>query len=101
MKNEIMLMITQHKECQRVHPSQAYEPLQPLPEVTMPVESLSVDLLEANNAHFLCPVDRYSSFPFVHKLRSMSTSVVTSVIDSICLDYSYCRSIISDNEPQF
>ena len=77
MNSDIKSMIEACAQCQMYRPSQAAEPLQMFPEAPAPMTHVSSDLFQVGAAHYLVLVDRYSGYPFVARLTSLSTSTVT------------------------
>ena len=41
-----------------------------------PMELVSVDLFQFNNCHYLIPVDRFSNFPLILKLSSLTSKAI-------------------------
>ena len=99
--NDITKMVDRCEACQLSRPSQAAEPLQPHPEATYPMHSLSMDLFEEAGKHYLLVVDRFSGYPFVFRLRSLKTSAIIDILRDLFLTWGYPDEILTDGGPQF
>ena len=66
-----------------------------------PMEQVSLDLFELAGKHYLIMVDRYSGFPFVYRLKSLTTKAVTNVLTSWFQDWGWPKRARSDGGPQF
>ena len=87
-------------ECTRLQASRPQEPILSS-SALYPMEFVGVDLFQAAGVHFLVLVDRFSGFPLVHKLRSLSTSSVTSALLNWFLLFGFPKRLRSDGGPQF
>ena len=100
MKNDIANIIRACRPCQSLRPSQQNLPLKPISAI-YPMQQVSVDLFDFAGNDWLVMVDRYSGFPFVQKL----TSLTSESIFKICLrwfhDWGFPQTLRSDNGPQF
>ena len=66
-----------------------------------PMSDVGVDLFEAAGRHYLIMVDRYSGFPFIHKLNSLSTTAITNKMQSWMYLEGTPLRLRSDGGPQF
>ncbi|PCJ22642.1 MAG: hypothetical protein COA94_08945, partial [Rickettsiales bacterium] len=101
MKRDIQKMIEQCEPCQRLRPSLPKEPLQLHKKATEPMESISMDLFHHEGREFLVTVDRFSGYPFVHKLRSTSTAAIINILAEILNVWGFPVEIMTDGGPQF
>ena len=100
MARDIKNMVEGCPQCLRVSPSQQCEPL--LPSVAqIPMEMVGVDLFQLEGKQFLCMVDRFSGFPFVAALRSLTTRAILKTMTTWFYDFGFPRVIRSDGGPQF
>ena len=67
MTNDIKQMAESCESCQTLAPSQPLEPLKQT-VATHPMNFVGIDLFQWEGKHFLCMIDKFSSFPFMHKL---------------------------------
>lgn len=65
------------------------------------MSQVGVDLFEFSGSQYLVMVDRYSGYPFVKQLRSLTTSNITKILFNWFLDFGFPISIRSDGGPQF
>ena len=100
MKNSIRQICKECPACQAEQPSQQRLPLQPT-HAAAPMEMVALDFFEWSGHHYLLMVDRFSSWPWVHKMRSTTTAATTDVLNSWFLEWGYPERIRSDNGPQF
>jgi hypothetical protein len=101
MNNDIKLMIDRCDACQELRPSQPQEPLQLIPRPTIAMQSVSCDLAEKSGSTYLILVCRYSGYPFVHQLKTLVTSSITTRLNKWFLEYGFPRRLLSDGGPQF
>ena len=100
MKNDIVNVIDRCEDCQELRPSQPLE--EDITTVAAaPMEQVGIDLFQMGTRHFLVMVDRFSGFPFVAELRSLTTAAVIKRIKSWFLDFGFAARIRSDQGPQF
>ena len=104
MKNDIRSLVRSCQACMTLRPSNQKEPLT-LPSgssaATAPMSHVGVDLYDLNGQAWLVMVDRYSGFPFTHRLTSTTTSAVTATLSSWFHDFGWPTTIRSDGGPQF
>jgi hypothetical protein len=100
MMNDIKMLIDKCTECQALRPSQPKEPLV-LTTASEAFQQVAMDLFECSGKHYLVMVDRYSGYPFVHRLRSLATTAITDALLQYFLDWGFPAVIRSDGGPQF
>ena len=100
MAKDIRSMVSRCKECTLYLPSQPLEP-QIKTEAHRPFENISVDLGYLKGTHYLVGVDRYSGFPMVQPLKSLSTGAIIAILEDWFLEHGKPVSIRSDGGPQF
>lgn len=54
-----------------------------------------------NNDFFLVLVDAHSNWPEIHRMRSTTAEKTIEVIEHVFATWGPCKSIVSDNGPQF
>ena len=100
MKNNIRQVVDSCIKCQLHRPKLPNDALIPT-IASMPMEMTSADLFQVDQAHYLLLVDRYSGFPFISKLSSLtSRSVIIKLREWFEL-FGYPRTIRTDGGPQF
>ena len=100
MNADIANMINSCLACQELRQSQQEEPLLQT-EASFPMQEVAMDLFDYEGQTWLAMVDKFSGYPFAHKLRSTTTAAVTTVINDWFLEFGYPHAIRSDNGPQF
>ena len=100
MANEIDNLVRACRDCNYHLPSQPKEALLPT-TATSPMERIGVDIFDSAGKHYLCVIDRFSGFPFVAPLRSMTTSAVIKELNKIFLVFGYAGTLRTDNGPAF
>ena len=100
LKNDIKIFVDACVECQTFKPSQKRD-YDCETKASYIMEYLSADLFEYNHQHYIVIVDRYSGFPFVAHLKSLTTKAVIKVFEEIFLDHGRCIFIRTDGGPQF
>jgi len=101
MTVDIKRVVESCPKCQSLRPSLPLEPLQDFPQASGPMTDVAVDLFQYGSDHFLVMVDRFSGFPMVHKLSSLSTTAITRVLQGWFNIFGRPERILSDNGPQF
>lgn len=100
MANEIKIAIAGCSACVELLPSQTTEPIQQ--EVaSYQMEKVSTDLFEIDGHHFLLLVDRFSGYPFVARLKSLTTTAICTVLLGWFHEFGFPKWLKSDNGPQF
>jgi len=100
INDDIADMINRCEACQVSRPTQAEEPFI-CRSASAPMESVSVDLCDANGGIYLVMVDRFSGYPFSCRLRSTITSSITKQLTTWFREYGWPLTIGSDGGPQF
>ena len=100
MKNDLKTAIDKCEVCQSSRPS--------LPVNTFittmseePMAQVSVDLFQVGNSHYLLMVDRYSGYPMVTKLSSLTSETVIQRLKHWFDSFGYPQVLRSDGRPQF
>ena len=65
------------------------------------MHKVSADLFQCNSRHYIVLVDRFSGYPFVKALNSLTTASVIGAIHPWFEDFGYPASIRTDGGPQF
>ena len=100
MNADIKNTIEKCHECQTLLPSQPAEPLKQT-TASFPMEKVSMDLFSWQGQHYLIMADRYSGWPFVHRLTKETTAAVTSKLQDWFADMGIPTSVRADGGPQF
>ena len=100
LKRDVVAMVSSCETCQTLAPCQPREPLV-FTLATGPMEQVGVDLFEAVGVHWLVVVDRFSGFPFLHRLRTLDTDAVTRQLDIWFTMFGFPVLLRSDGGPQF
>ena len=88
------------RECLTFSPSLQKEPLTPL-LADHPMQYMSADLFSWQGKNYLVLVDRFSGFPWVSQLKSLSTAAILSKLHAWFCDFGFPMSIRTDGGPQF
>ena len=65
------------------------------------MDMVSVDLFQNGGKHYIVMVDKYSGFPWVSPLRSLTSSAILGKLENWFLDFGLPNVIRSDGGPQF
>ena len=100
MKNDLKTAIDRCEACQSSRPSL---PADNLVETTTDevLNQVSVDLFQVGSVHYLLFVDRYSGFPLVSRLKSLTSETVIRRLKDWFHLFGYPRVLRSDGGPQF
>lgn len=102
MANNIAQMIESCEVCAKFQPNQIQEPIQSAEQTSRPFESISADLFEYSNVHFMVVVDRYSGWPIVTEFTKVPNSaIIISNFKQIFRDYGIPLELRSDGGGQF
>ena len=101
MSSEIKLMVQNCDVCRPFLPSQGQEPIIPGISATGPMTDVGSDLFQIGHNHYLVMVDRYSGFPFVERLKSLTTSNITKILKDWFNTFGWPERIRTDNGPQY
>ena len=78
------------------------EVLHPWPIPDNPWNRIHIDFAgPMNQDYFLVVVDAHSNWPEVYRMRTITTSHTLNVLREIFARWGTCRTIVSDNGPQF
>lgn len=100
INNDIKTMVENCQFCQKLLPSQPKEKLQ-LSEASLPMSQVGIDLFDFRGIPHLVMVDRFSGYPFVKQLRSLTTSAVLKHLTAWFLEFGFPFIIRTDGGPQF
>ena len=100
MNNEIKILISNCEICQQFRASQPMESLQ-TSSASSPLESISMDLFALSQKDYLVIVDRFSGFPWVFKLRHLSTEDVLKCFRQVIRTFGAPQKVRTDGGPQF
>ena len=101
MSSDIKNLVHNCDICRPFLPSQAQEPIIPGISATGPMTDLGSDLFQIGHNYYLVVVDRYSGFPFVEKLTSLSTATIIKILEGYFNLFGWPERIRSDNGPQY
>ena len=101
MATEIKEVVSTCDVCKPYLASQAQEPIIAGTSATGPMTDLGSDLFQIGHNYYLVIVDRYSGFPFVDKLTSLSTSAILKIFEGYFNLFGWPERIRSDNGPQY
>ena len=103
MKNDIIHEIDNCKVCREDLPTQARPTCTSTPASTAqaPMQHVASDLFDSQGHTWLVLVDRYSGYAWTSKLRSTTTSSVTTILSGWFDDYGWPTSIRTDGGPQY
>ena len=87
--------------CMSMRPSKPLAPLTEDVKVDQPMDSVSMDLFEVGNADYLLMVDRFSGFPWVHKVSRTDSRSCLNQIKKWFYMWGFPATIRSDGGPQF
>ena len=105
MANDVANHCKACPECREIAPAQKKMPsnreeANNLHEL-FPMAHFCLDLFQAKGKHFLAGVDRFSGFPFMAKLGSLTTQTVINKLLGWFASEGLPTVLISDNGPQF
>lgn len=100
LPNDVKNRIAGCSSCLMYLPSQSNQPILS-DSASFPMDKVSVDLFELENRHYIILVDRFSGYPFVHRLASLTTSAICEVLIMWFYEYGFPKHLKGDNGPQF
>ena len=100
MNNEIKILISNCETCQEFRASQPVETLQ-TSSASSPMESVSMDLFALSQKDYLVIIDRFSGFPWVFKLRNLSTEDILKHFRQVIRTFGAPEKCRTDGGPQF
>jgi hypothetical protein len=89
------------QSCTEALPSKPAAPLTEPPATSQPMEAVGADLFAAGGKNYLVMVDRFSGFPFVHKMTKTDSASVVRAMQKWFYCFGFPSSIRSDGGPQF
>ena len=100
MKNDIKTVIDKCEPCQSLRPSL---PVDNFIATTAndPMQEVSVDLFQIGNSHYLLLVDRFSGYPMLTRLRSLTSETVIERLKTWFFSFGFPLVLRSDGGPQF
>ena len=87
------------KKCQVNDGAQAND--YPSKPANFPKHRIGTDLFEFNEKQFFVMVDHYSSYPWLRRLRNISSASCIDVMKSVFSEFGYPEHIHSDSHRQF
>ena len=100
MTNDIKQLVEACEKCQALQPSQQQETLIPT-KASFPMETLGIDLFYLEGMTYFCMVDKFSGYPFVHKLKTLNTRAIIKQLNLWFWEFGFPKNIRSDGGPQF
>ena len=100
MRNDIVNLINKCDLCQQFRPGLRNDNIIPT-TASYPMERVAVDLFQHRNIHYLVMVDRYSGYPLIKKLVSLTGNKIIEQLKRWFWRYGFPRSLRSDGGPQF
>ena len=101
MSSDVKNLVHNCDICRPFLPSHAQEPIIAGTSATGPMTDMGSDLFQIGHNHYIVMVDRYSGFPFVEKLNSLSTSAITKILETWFNTFGWPERIRTDNGPQY
>uniref|UniRef100_A0A8C6LCP7 Integrase catalytic domain-containing protein n=1 Tax=Nothobranchius furzeri TaxID=105023 RepID=A0A8C6LCP7_NOTFU len=77
------------------------EPLHPHKVPTKVRQSLTSDMFEVNGRQFFLTVDRYSKYPVLDEIRTISSRAITQKMETCMSMFGRPDEILTDNGPQY
>ena len=65
------------------------------------MQVVGIDLFQHGGVHYVAGLDKFTGYPFVSQLRSLTTAAVTRAIKAWFHQFGYPKTIRSDGGPQF
>ena len=65
------------------------------------METLGIDLFYLEGMTYFCMVDKFSGYPFVHKLKTLNTRAIIKQLNLWFWEFGFPKNIRSDGGPQF
>ena len=101
MNEDIERFVGRCEKCIEMLPSKKEEEALDREEAVEPMSDLSLDLFEVKGRHYLVMVDRFSGFPWVKRMKTMTSIKVIKVLNRWFDDWGFPRTLLSDGGPQF
>ena len=87
--------------CRSALPSLPSAPVQEVPSVDRPMQQVAVDFFQWQGVHYLVMVDRFSGFPFVHRMTRTDATSTTKALTRWFAQFGFPDVIRSDGGPPF
>ena len=100
LKNDIVNLINGCDACQHHQASQPSD-VHIATIASAPMEQTSSDLFQIGNVHYLLLIDRFSKFPLVARLSSLSSKAIINKLRSWFMLFGFPRTIRTDGGLQF
>ena len=101
INHQITLFVQRCDTCQRNAKSPRKEDLHAWPEPQGPWQRIHIDFAEKDGDNFLVIVDAYSNWLEIIKMRVTTAEKTTEALRDVFSRWGPCRTIVSDNGPQF
>ena len=101
MSQDIDAMVSDCNTCQELRPSKPLAQVEPAKPATFPMEALGADIFHCGGKDWLVAVDRFSGFPWVSRLHSLTSSAVISRMEAWLWTFGLPNCIRTDGGPQF
>ena len=103
INEDIRKMVEACPTCQRHHPQEPRQPLQPTPAPECPWQHIGADFFTFDGFEYLVIVDYYTKMPFIRKIppSQCNASKTISVLKELFSKHGIPETIQSDNGPQF
>ena len=100
LKNDVANVVNTCEACQIHRPSLPADK-EMNTSAFYPMERVAVDLFECKNTHYLAMVDRFSGYPWIQRMRNISSEAVTDTLKGWFSFAGFPRAIRTDGGPQF
>ena len=103
INEDIRKMVEACPTCQRHHPQEPRQPLQPTPAPECPWQHIGADFFTFDGFEYLVIVDYYTKMPFIRKIppSQCNAAKTISVLKELFSEHGIPETIRSDNGPQF
>ena len=102
MNKDIAQMVNSCEKCQVNAGAQANDyPVNFAKSAHFPMHRIGTDLFDFNGKQFLIMVDYYSSYPWVRRLRNISSASCIDALKSVFSEFGYPQHIHSDSGRQY
>ena len=101
INSDIKNLVEACNACANYAPRKQKEVIQEETKAFAPMSHVGADLFDFQGQTWITLVDRYSGFPFAHRLTSTTTSAVTKVLREWFMEWGIPSVIRTDGGPQF
>ena len=101
INSDIKNLVEACDACANYAPRKQKEVIQEETKAFAPMTHVGADLFDFQGQTWITLVDRYSGFPFAHRLTSTTTSAVTKVLREWFMEWGIPSVIRTDGGPQF